>query len=265
MPIGSGRTRRTPGPPRCARWRHRPPRPPALFTFLAKSEILTVAPARRRRRRRRRRSVPAPSRDGTGTRRRAKWKRSINGWPQKTDGGVQLALHQRDPADRPVPRHAVPRPVRVAGRRGGHYRQRRGDPASPAGQQIPLRWSKSSEQGGHDVHRQRPARPSDCRAGQTWVALVARRCGGQRRESRGRSRQQPHLGLRSVSDRVTGTERVKRGLAEMLRGGVIMDVVDRRAGQDRRGRRCGSGDGARAGAGRHPSRRRRRPHERSRV
>jgi pyridoxal 5'-phosphate synthase pdxS subunit len=28
-----------------------------------------------------------------------------------------------------------------------------------------------------------------------------------------------------MSDRVTGTERVKRGLAEMLRGGVIMDVV----------------------------------------
>ena len=29
-----------------------------------------------------------------------------------------------------------------------------------------------------------------------------------------------------MSDRTTGTERVKRGLAEMLRGGVIMDVVN---------------------------------------
>ena len=29
-----------------------------------------------------------------------------------------------------------------------------------------------------------------------------------------------------MSERTTGTERVKRGLAEMLRGGVIMDVVD---------------------------------------
>jgi len=29
-----------------------------------------------------------------------------------------------------------------------------------------------------------------------------------------------------MTERVTGTERVKRGLAEMLRGGVIMDVVD---------------------------------------
>jgi pyridoxal 5'-phosphate synthase pdxS subunit len=29
-----------------------------------------------------------------------------------------------------------------------------------------------------------------------------------------------------MTDRITGTERVKRGLAEMLRGGVIMDVVD---------------------------------------
>src|ERR687892_1619362 len=28
-----------------------------------------------------------------------------------------------------------------------------------------------------------------------------------------------------MSDRLTGTERVKRGLAEMLKGGVIMDVV----------------------------------------
>ena len=28
------------------------------------------------------------------------------------------------------------------------------------------------------------------------------------------------------SARTTGTARVKRGLAEMLRGGVIMDVVD---------------------------------------
>ena len=30
----------------------------------------------------------------------------------------------------------------------------------------------------------------------------------------------------SDSDRPTGTFTVKRGLAEMLRGGVIMDVVD---------------------------------------
>ncbi|MFN8035944.1 MAG: pyridoxal 5'-phosphate synthase lyase subunit PdxS [Acidimicrobiia bacterium] len=35
--------------------------------------------------------------------------------------------------------------------------------------------------------------------------------------------------LQSSESRVTGTARVKRGLAEMLRGGVIMDVVD--AGQ----------------------------------
>ncbi|MGH9031004.1 MAG: pyridoxal 5'-phosphate synthase lyase subunit PdxS, partial [Acidimicrobiia bacterium] len=31
--------------------------------------------------------------------------------------------------------------------------------------------------------------------------------------------------MASPSDRTTGTARVKRGLAEMLRGGVIMDVV----------------------------------------
>ena len=51
---------------------------------------------------------------------------------------------------------------------------------------------------------------------------------------------------------VTGSARVKRGMAEMLKGGVIMDVVTPGAGQDRRGRRRGRGDGAGAGAGRHP-------------
>ena len=36
---------------------------------------------------------------------------------------------------------------------------------------------------------------------------------------------------------VTGTERVKRGMAEMQKGGVIMDVVNEQAGISRRGRR----------------------------
>ena len=59
-----------------------------------------------------------------------------------------------------------------------------------------------------------------------------------------------------------GTMRVKSGLAEMLKGGVIMDVVDaeqakiaEEAGRVRR-------HGARARAGRHPPRRRRRAHVR---
>ena len=38
----------------------------------------------------------------------------------------------------------------------------------------------------------------------------------------------------------TGTWTEKKGLAQMLKGGVIMDVVTRRAGQDRRGRRAPS-------------------------
>ena len=33
-----------------------------------------------------------------------------------------------------------------------------------------------------------------------------------------------------ASTSLTGSSRVKRGLAEMLKGGVIMDVVTRRAG-----------------------------------
>ena len=56
---------------------------------------------------------------------------------------------------------------------------------------------------------------------------------------------------------------VKAGLAEMLKGGVIMDVVTPEQAQDRRGRRRRRGDGARARPGRHPARRRRGPHVRS--
>ena len=52
--------------------------------------------------------------------------------------------------------------------------------------------------------------------------------------------------------------RVKSGLAEMLKGGVIMDVVD--ADQARIAEEAGAvrGDGARARPRRHPPRRRRR-------
>ncbi len=49
-----------------------------------------------------------------------------------------------------------------------------------------------------------------------------------------------------------GTMRVKSGLAEMLKGGVIMDVTtaeQARIAEDAGRRR---GDGARAGARRHP-------------
>ncbi len=59
-----------------------------------------------------------------------------------------------------------------------------------------------------------------------------------------------------------GTARVKRGMAEMLKGGVIMDVVDAGAGEDRRGRGRGRGDGPGAGSRRHPRPGRRGPDER---
>ena len=59
-----------------------------------------------------------------------------------------------------------------------------------------------------------------------------------------------------------GTMRVKSGLAEMLKGGVIMDVTD--ADQARIAEDAGAvrGHGARARARRHPPRRRRRAHGR---
>ena len=63
---------------------------------------------------------------------------------------------------------------------------------------------------------------------------------------------------RRMPERTTGTARVKRGLAEMLRGGVIMDVVTPEQAKDRRRRRRGRGDGARTRPRRHPPRRRRR-------
>ena len=46
----------------------------------------------------------------------------------------------------------------------------------------------------------------------------------------------------------TGTPRLKKGLAEMLKGGVIMDVTDASAGPHRRGRGRLRGDGAGARA-----------------
>ena len=61
-----------------------------------------------------------------------------------------------------------------------------------------------------------------------------------------------------------GTMRVKSGLAEMLKGGVIMDVTDRRAGADRRGRRRVRRHGAGARPGGHPRAGRRGPHVRPR-
>ena len=60
---------------------------------------------------------------------------------------------------------------------------------------------------------------------------------------------------------VTGSARVKRGMAEMLKGGVIMDVVTARAGQDCRGRRRRSGHGFGTSPCRYPCPRRRCAHE----
>ncbi len=65
-----------------------------------------------------------------------------------------------------------------------------------------------------------------------------------------------------VSKGEIGTMRVKSGLADMLKGGVIMDVTN--AEQAKIAEEAGAvrGHGARAGAGRHPRARRRRPHGR---
>ena len=64
--------------------------------------------------------------------------------------------------------------------------------------------------------------------------------------------------------RSSAPNRVKRGLAEMLKGGVIMDVVTAEQAQHRRRRRRRRRHGARARSRRHPRPGRRRPHERPR-
>jgi pyridoxal 5'-phosphate synthase pdxS subunit len=56
-----------------------------------------------------------------------------------------------------------------------------------------------------------------------------------------------------ATDKETGTFQVKTGLAQMLKGGVIMDVVNAEQAKIAED----------AGACRHPSRRRCRPHVRS--
>ena len=57
---------------------------------------------------------------------------------------------------------------------------------------------------------------------------------------------------RTGTERPTGTFTVKRGLAEMLRGGVIMDVVDAEQAKVAEDAGRGGGHGPRAGPGRHP-------------
>ena len=74
------------------------------------------------------------------------------------------------------------------------------------------------------------------------------------------------IGALRRKKRMTTIERstwaTKVGLARMLAGGVIMDVVTADQARDRRGGGRGGGHGARAGAVRHPQVRRRRAHER---
>ena len=66
--------------------------------------------------------------------------------------------------------------------------------------------------------------------------------------------------MSEIQNGQTGTLRLKTGLAEMLKGGVIMDVVTRRPSQDRRRRWGHLGHGAGKSARRHPRRRRRIAH-----
>ena len=116
--------------------------------------------------------------------------------------------------------------------------------------------------------------------GQTWVELPdvsytvtrARRRPPRPYESR-ETRERGVAGAGSASvdsaerhestERTTGTARVKRGLAEMLRGGVIMDVVTPEQAKIAEDAGASAVMALERVPVRHPARRRRRPHERS--
>jgi hypothetical protein len=143
--------------------------PAALFTFLGSSEALTAPGA-----------LPASQATaafGPNTVTRwdwsatdSKWKRSINGVAQKTDGGVQLAFTN-------VILQTVPY-------RGTPYRDQSGSPVDEAvttgsgeaillsgGQRVSLRWSKPSEK-AVTTFTDTAGKSIRLPAGQTWVALL---------------------------------------------------------------------------------------------
>ena len=167
--------------------------------------------------------------------------------PFPTRGSPAPPAHRRP--RRPAPRDPDPRATRPPPRSSTRRRRCR------------CRWSRTSPEsrnrtadpspeeranppvGGSDAARRSVERGSPC------VPIV-------RIEARDTSRTMEN-------DERTGERNrtVKRGLAQMLKGGVIMDVVTPEQAEDRRGGGRGGGDGARAHPGRHPGRRRRRADE----
>ncbi len=144
-------------------------KPPGLFTFLAPSEPFAAVAA-----------TPASHATvtfGPNTVTRwdwdaatSKWKRSINGFAQRTDGGTQLAFTN-------VIIQTVPY-------RGTPYRDQAGSPVDEAvttgsgdailltgGQRVPLRWSKATDK-ALTLFTDSAGRSIRLPTGQTWVVLA---------------------------------------------------------------------------------------------
>src|SRR5438445_5133055 len=63
------------------------------------------------------------------------------------------------------------------------------------------------------------------RGARTWTCWCARRCGGGARSRPTKGDPEVHMERRNMDEKKTGTLALKTGLAEMLKGGVIMDVT----------------------------------------
>ena len=134
---------------------------------------------------------------------------------------------------------------------------------------VAPRWPHGPPDGGAPQHRghqyhdriePRPSRSSGCghdnlachNPTQTWRAAAAP-CGRRPRCRADRRKPRAHSIEVNVSVE-TSTWATKKGLAQMLKGGVIMDVVTPDQATHRRGRGRRRGHGARARTRRHPRR-----------
>src|SRR5581483_7984994 len=129
-------------------------------------------------------------------------------------------------ADRRSPDRRAP-PSRAAARTPGRPRHRRAARGRPGERRLPRRRDRVRLGG---AHREEPAaarRPcAFAGPGAARARAVPRAARPLRRRPRGRPPSGRRPGARVTSMHETGTMRVKGGLAEMLKGGVIMDVVD---------------------------------------
>ena len=173
--------------------------------------------------------APAPvtyeyDRDGDG------WRRGQNGTTHLDDDG-RGAGRARATSSSWSPTYRA-EPGRRPLARGADGRHRRGLGVHRRARSIGGTWRRDAADQPSPRSPTTPAHPIELTPGKTWVELPSAGVAELRAERRNRlgDPRRPAVrrhGRRHVRSRHdTGTFRVKRGLAEMLKGGVIMDVVD---------------------------------------